>query len=1601
MAVDKHPTYIDLPPAPHNAVVSPNETERGTPNSEYDRPISPLHMPPGEIDGLDALKAQEYMSGRRGSGQSSNLHIHIPGMVSPADVAFSAMHYLPYPCVVLNGSKTVILANEATARLLSADGDESEENEDAQCVEQYKGQTLSQLGIDMVKDFKPVWVTWDTFLDSLGEEINVHANAQETVSSEYEGDVTPTAERTEPSSRITNPERKASVVHDAVVEVIITSGLITASSFAGRTAKKMSDRHSYAKMIISIFEIENEKYYMLTFTSTETTQPVLPSSRRISRKVHDPKLQMGSNNGSHSSSSMSRSNPSSASSEHSSSHDSSQGSSGSSAISSPTHAPMSSSPFPPLGPPSRVNKSGAPSILQKVIVLKDALLDNTEIPILAMWKDESVTIPNKAARRLFAREADMSNVKNGFDLVGKWHCYNHDFTVALDPSEYPISVLVRTQTPFSSRLLGLYDPDTGDRILFDCLGEAVRDPDTGEFLAGIVTCRDITAVTQQIAEIKEADEQRFQMICDSMPQLIWTTTPDGMHDWFSQRWYDYTGLTMEESLGEGWKSPFHPDDLALTKKRWQHCLETGEPYTTEYRCRKHDGEWRWMLGRAICMRNKDTGKIEKWYGTCTDIHEAVMSRFEAKRLRQQLLSVITHAQVTLFSVDRHRKINLLEGAFIWDLESDVGSSDESLAGSGKAKGSDYIGKNVYNVFSHSSNHRQSHDVIPASLQPIEDILTGKVMEDMQEHTIDNRWYRTKFVPVLGKKDGGGHVNEAFIDGVIGLSMDITEIKDRENDLQMQERENTRLLANEAAAKEASRLKSQFLANMSHEIRTPIAGVIGMAELLTDMNLDEEQQECAENIQRSANALLTVINDILDFSKVESGRLDIEEVQFSLSVVVRDVSKMLGFAAERKNLMFDSDITVGVDKDLIVMGDPGRVRQIITNLLTNSIKFTSEGRVKFSVIKEREDADTIEVKFVVEDTGIGIEEEVRKRLFKPFSQADSSTARRFGGTGLGLTISKNLVDLMHGRITLESSLGQGTTATFWIPFNKPQYHDGNALIDIGSLPDRLQSEMSVSCGSSDYDVGASPQKNSSDMPRHHRSVSMTPPVVSEVEMSPADRANIKILLVEDNAINQQIALKTIRKLGFTASAVWNGKEALDYLLAADSPNPPHPKPDIILMDVQMPIIDGYRATHILRHHSPYSYSTRNIPIVAMTASVIQGDREKCQKAGMDDYLAKPVKGKTLEKMLVRWAINRRVPKQESDRDDEGSDCAEGDNENCSRRSEKSKFDRRSSTSTARHRSSNSIEKNENHAPKAPISSQEPKNQSQSQPQTFKLEPASTKKSNLGLDSTRPTKNTSRPSPAQPRPTKSERHNSQRLTLPQPESEGERAVRREVFEEKAKELRDEKLVGAGGDEHGALSLHDTRGNGHVHAHREGMGIDAGQAGDEAIRQKLTVENVGRLERQENEEMEVAAKLELGIGNGSGSGKEIMRQKEKGGGVRRMSVVRGDSMQVWGDPLGGDLSLETLSRSDTHTPSSMLAADGRASESPKVMESQRGSEDYLNGKNRHRKEKDVDENQDENREESKGTNDSDPTRPSLARRWMDSQVTVRGSSAGDSSG
>lgn len=620
-------THDATPKKPAHAAAESDTEQHG---DDYDRPVSPLHMPPGQIDGLESLKADRFTNGRgqsplRRDSNGSLLHLHIPRIPSPAQLAFAAMQYLPYPFMVLNGLKTLVLANEAMGRLLDIedlDGDAASDD-GIVSLDRLKGQTLSQMGIDMLQDGRPVWVTWESFLDSLAEDTRMQVE-EDTVnlgSENGEGDVTPTAEKAESSGRQTRASKNKSVVHDAVVEVILTPE-ISASSFA----KKMNlPKYTLAKMIITVWEIEDERFFTLTFTSTESQQVSVPSSRVQSRQV----IKSTKHRSLGSTSSGSHSSPSSVSTGRSSNQG---GSSNSSAITSPTSASMSTSPFPPLGPPSRHTTSNSPSSLQKVITMKEALLDNTEIPILAMWKDESLTIPNRAARRLFRPTADLTQVKDCLDLAPKWHVWDETFTTQLDPSEYPISVLVKTQTPFSSRKIGIFDPETDRKIILDCLGEAIRDENTGEFLAGMLTCRDITQMTEQINQIKEKDEQRFQLICDSMPQMIWTTTPEGMYDWFSQRWYDYTGLTEKESLGMGWQLPFHPDDMPAASKRWQHSLATGAPYSTEYRCRNKDGEWRWMLGRALPLKNKHTGVIEKWFGTCTDIHEAVEARVAQKRL---------------------------------------------------------------------------------------------------------------------------------------------------------------------------------------------------------------------------------------------------------------------------------------------------------------------------------------------------------------------------------------------------------------------------------------------------------------------------------------------------------------------------------------------------------------------------------------------------------------------------------------------------------------------------------------------------------------------------------------------------------------------------------------------------------------------------------------------------------------------------------------------------------------------------------------------------------------------------------------------------------
>lgn len=653
------------------------------------------------------------------SPSQSPFRLNMPS-ISPAQVAFSAMQYLPVPMIVLNNLKTVVLANEAMGRMLGLFTEAADENDDLATIERLRGQTLSQVGVDMLQDGHPVWVPWESFLDNLIEEMGVRPPVQDSrQNSQSAGDATPTATSTPSPSQSLSKSRRS---QDAVVEVVVSRKDLGTMGFSNHFKVKDSEYRVHAKMIITIWELEDRQaYFTLTFTDTQSAPSSLANTKKSIAKSNvleaaDRKT-------------IVRSTPPSVA----SSRDSNSPS-----FHTPSTVVLSSTPFPPLGPPSGASQSSTPSLLQKMILIKDALLDNTEMPILAMWKDGSVTFPNKAARKLFRKGAKYDSSLDGFDLLDSWNLYTSDFSRRLETSEFPISTLLKTEQPTSGMRIGMYDQG-GNKLIFDVLGEVIRDDTTGEILAGVVTGRDVTVMTEEISQIKKREDEKFRLICDTMPQLVWTTTPEGMHDFFNTRWFSYTGLTPEESLGLGWKLPFHPDDMPETLRRWRHSLATGEPYVSEYRCRSKEGEWRWFLGRALPLRNQDTGEIEKWFGksiflsrwngsnmdlagTCTDVHESIQTKVNAERTRQQLLSVIGHSHVTLFTVDRNRRVTMFEGALIWD-----NSDEENHNGSRW-----YIGESMYTVFNRLLEQSVDSER-PEFLQPIEHILDGKTPEDAKEH----------------------------------------------------------------------------------------------------------------------------------------------------------------------------------------------------------------------------------------------------------------------------------------------------------------------------------------------------------------------------------------------------------------------------------------------------------------------------------------------------------------------------------------------------------------------------------------------------------------------------------------------------------------------------------------------------------------------------------------------------------------------------------------------------------------------------------------------------------------------------------------------------
>ncbi len=550
--------------------------------------------------------------------------------------------------------------------------------------------------------------------------------------------------------------------------------------------------------------------------------------------------------------------------------------------------------------------------------------------------------------------------------------------------------------------------------------------------------------------------------------------------------------------------------------------------------------------------------------------------------------------------------------------------------------------------------------------------------------------------------------------VLGHGADITILKRTEAELERARDE----------ALESARLKAEFLANMSHEIRTPMNGVLGMSDVLLETDLSEEQREYAETIRASADVLLTVVNDILDFSKIEAGALVFEKLDFNLRSLVETTVELFAEAAKRKRIELATLVFSDVPDGLC--GDPGRLRQVLTNLVGNAMKFTSTGEVTVRVTREQETDTAVLVRFAINDTGIGIRPEVRARLFQPFVQADGSTSRQFGGTGLGLAISKKLVEHMEGAIGVDSAPGRGSTFFFTARFEKQPpaavkaggneielrnrrvlIVDDNAtnrsvlvhyVAAWGMIPDEafsaedaLRALREASLDGQPYDIAildltmpgmtgfelaraVKADRQISDvrlvlMPsfgkRGHasdaRDAGIAAYLVKPVrqgeleqcllavvrEQSPATdehrlvtrhslaeaaaRMPLRILIAEDNPVNQKVLIAQVTRLGYRADIVADGEQALAALARSSYA--------LVLMDLQMPVLDGYTATARLRAREG---SSQHTPVIAVTASVFQSEREKCLDAGLDDYLSKPVRHEDLAAMLTRW-MPREFPR----------------------------------------------------------------------------------------------------------------------------------------------------------------------------------------------------------------------------------------------------------------------------------------------------------------------------------------------------------------------
>lgn len=767
-------------------------------------------------------------------------------------------------------------------------------------------------------------------------------------------------------------------------------------------------------------------------------------------------------------------------------------------------------------------------------------------------------------------------------------------------------------------------------------------------------------VEERTANLRLAEE-RFELAVRGSTDGLWDWNILTNEVYYSPRMKELVGYLDDEfpNVFSSFESRLHPDDHDSVMREVDEHLHIRKPYDVKYRLRTKSGDYRWFRARGQALWN-ESGQPQRMAGSITDVTEEHL-------LRERFRLAVEASPAALLMVHRDGRILM--------------ANSRSLSLFGYTEG-ELIGQSIEMLI--PERFRAGH---PAYR---DQFFAAPVRREMGVNL--DLFAVRKDGSELPVKVGLSPVETAEGRSAICGVMDISDQK-KMLDAMRQAKE---------AAESSNQAKSSFLANMSHEIRTPMNGIIGMAQLLLQTELRSHQRDYLVTIDDSAHILLRLLNDILDFSKIEAGKLELERVEFCLSECVARASQMLILRAGEKGLEIACRVAPEIPDHLL--GDPGRIQQVLVNLIGNSVKFTEAGEIFVNINAETISGDHVRLHFSVSDTGIGIPADKADQIFRPFEQAESSTTRRFGGSGLGLAISRQLVEMMRGRMWVESELGRGSTFHFTAEFGVCTEQHRHRPMELESLRDlpvlvvddnftnrRILSEMlqywrmqpvladsAAAARQALKEAAASARPIRMILLDHHmpgedgfqfvESVSnilqpgkcliimissgssavdadlcqkhgigrfMTKPVIASDLLNEVLRqfgryATVKpvqptvvatephvnprrVLLVDDNEINRRVAVGLLRSRGHQSVAVVNGQEAVTTLAEQEF--------DVVLMDMQMPVMDGYEATAAIRKREQQTGG--RIPIVAMTAEALKGDRERCLAVGMDDYVSKPV------------------------------------------------------------------------------------------------------------------------------------------------------------------------------------------------------------------------------------------------------------------------------------------------------------------------------------------------------------------------------------------